>query len=197
MLRGLNSETVDLIYLDPSFNSNREYAAPSGIKAVNANGESTRSNITRADAPATPKPTPEPSGGSNTISAAITVGNVNEAPAFPSTETGTRTIPENAEAGQNIGAPVTATNPDRSDSLTYTLSGTDAASFDIDRATGQLKTKAVPWTTRPRSATPSPSRPQMGTTPVTASTSPSPSPPWMRAVRVTPWRTGTTPTRRA
>ena len=65
MLRGLNSETVDLIYLDPSFNSNREYAAPSGIKAVNANGESTRSNITRADAPATPKPTPEPSGGSN------------------------------------------------------------------------------------------------------------------------------------
>ena len=68
---------------------------------------------------------------------------MNEAPAFPSTETGTRTIPENAEAGQNIGAPVTATNPDRGDSLTYTLSGTDAASFDIDRATGQLKTKTT------------------------------------------------------
>ena len=28
ILRGLNSETVDLIYLDPPFNSNRDYAAP-------------------------------------------------------------------------------------------------------------------------------------------------------------------------
>ena len=30
ILRGLNSETVDLIYLDPPFNSNKDYAAPVG-----------------------------------------------------------------------------------------------------------------------------------------------------------------------
>ena len=28
ILRGLNSASVDLIYLDPPFNSNRNYAAP-------------------------------------------------------------------------------------------------------------------------------------------------------------------------
>ena len=32
ILRGLNSETVDLIYLDPPFNSNKSYAAPVGSK---------------------------------------------------------------------------------------------------------------------------------------------------------------------
>ena len=30
VMRGMNSETVDLIYLDPPFNSNRDYAAPVG-----------------------------------------------------------------------------------------------------------------------------------------------------------------------
>ena len=30
ILRGLNSDSVDLIYLDPPFNSNRDYAAPVG-----------------------------------------------------------------------------------------------------------------------------------------------------------------------
>ena len=36
ILRGLNSETVDLIYLDPPFNSNRNYEAPIGSKAAGA-----------------------------------------------------------------------------------------------------------------------------------------------------------------
>ena len=36
ILRGLNSETVDLIYLDPPFNSNKDYAAPVGSKAAGA-----------------------------------------------------------------------------------------------------------------------------------------------------------------
>ena len=36
ILRGVNSETVDLIYLDPPFNSNRNYAAPVGSKAAGA-----------------------------------------------------------------------------------------------------------------------------------------------------------------
>ena len=36
ILRGLNSGTFDLIYLDPPFNSNRIYAAPVGSKAAGA-----------------------------------------------------------------------------------------------------------------------------------------------------------------
>ena len=35
-MRGLNSETVDLVYLDPPFNSNRNYAAPIGSEAAGA-----------------------------------------------------------------------------------------------------------------------------------------------------------------
>ena len=36
VMRGMNSESVDLIYLDPPFNSNRTYAAPVGSKAAGA-----------------------------------------------------------------------------------------------------------------------------------------------------------------
>ena len=36
ILRGLNSESVDLIYLDPPFNSNRTYSAPIGSQAAGA-----------------------------------------------------------------------------------------------------------------------------------------------------------------
>ena len=36
IMRGMNSESVDLIYLDPPFNSNRTYSAPIGSKAAGA-----------------------------------------------------------------------------------------------------------------------------------------------------------------
>ena len=36
VLRGLNSECVDLIHLDPPFNSNKDYAAPVGSAAAGA-----------------------------------------------------------------------------------------------------------------------------------------------------------------
>ena len=65
---------------------------------------------------------------------------------------GARTILENTPPGVNIGNPVTATDDDDDgannndiefgDTLTYSLSGTDEASFDIDASTGQLITKA-------------------------------------------------------
>ena len=80
-------------------------------------------------------------GGTDTIDVTITVTDVNEPPEFPGA-TDTRTIPENTPAGQNIGAPVAATDPDDGDTLTYTLDGTDAASFDIVDTSGQLKTKS-------------------------------------------------------
>ena len=35
-MRGMNSESVDLIYLDPPFNSNRDYSAPIGSEAAGA-----------------------------------------------------------------------------------------------------------------------------------------------------------------
>ena len=36
IMRGMNSDSVDLIYLDPPFNSNRNYSAPIGSEAAGA-----------------------------------------------------------------------------------------------------------------------------------------------------------------
>ena len=36
IMRGMNSESIDLIYLDPPFNSNTNYAAPIGSEAAGA-----------------------------------------------------------------------------------------------------------------------------------------------------------------
>ena len=36
IMRGMNSASVDLIYLDPPFNSKANYAAPIGSKAAGA-----------------------------------------------------------------------------------------------------------------------------------------------------------------
>ena len=75
------------------------------------------------------------------ITLTITVTNVNEAPEF-ATATTTRSVDENTAAGEDIGAPVTATDVDAGDTLTYTLGGTDAASFGIGGSSGQLTTSA-------------------------------------------------------
>ena len=72
---------------------------------------------------------------------AVTQVAVNAPPAF-SSATATRTIAENTAAGTNIGAPVAATDANN-DTLTYTLEGTDEASFSIDSGTGQLSTAAA------------------------------------------------------
>ena len=66
----------------------------------------------------------------------------NEPPVFAEPST-TRSIGQGPYAGRSIGAPVRTTDPDTGDVLTYSLSGTDADLFDIDPATGQLRTKAV------------------------------------------------------
>ena len=87
----------------------------------------------RNEAPSTPM---EASGEAPTTPA-------NNAPEFAAAETGMRSVAENTAAGENIGDPVTATDADAGDTLTYTLGGTDMASFDIDTATGQLMTMAA------------------------------------------------------
>ena len=66
----------------------------------------------------------------------------NNEPSF-SAEMATRTLPENSVAGVNIvGGTITATDDDTGETLTYTLTGTDAGSFEVD-SSGQIKTKTV------------------------------------------------------
>ena len=93
----------------------------------------------------------DPSGLNATVNVTIKVTNVEEAPTITrapdanvapefASATTSRTVAENTVAGEDIGNPVAA-NDANGDALTYALSGTDAASFDIDPATGQLMTK--------------------------------------------------------
>ncbi len=95
----------------------------------------------------------DPSGLSDTVNVIIKVTNVDEDPVImrapvanvaPEFASAMITIPveENTAAGEDIGNPVAATDAN-GDTLTYALGGTDAASFDIDAATGQLMTKAA------------------------------------------------------
>ena len=65
---------------------------------------------------------------------------VNRAPAFL-LESTTREVEENSPAGTAVGDPVTATDAD-DDTLTYTLEGPDAASFQIVSTSGQIQTKS-------------------------------------------------------
>ena len=82
----------------------------------------------------------------STITVTISVTEIDEtppkrAPVFTDGSRTIRTVAENVP-GVDVGAPITATDADN-DTLTYTLSGRDAVSFDIDSTTGQLSTRAA------------------------------------------------------
>ena len=83
------------------------------------------------------------------INVTIEVEDVNEKPTFDANLATDLEIAENTAAMQDFGNAFTATDPDNSgtnpnkDTLTYSLGGTDSASFDIDDETGQIKTKAA------------------------------------------------------
>ena len=79
-------------------------------------------------------------GGKSAMAIAGQAGTANQRPQFPSAEIGQRTVPENSRSGTNIGEPVAAEDPENN-SLTYSLTGTDAESFTIVSSTGQLRTK--------------------------------------------------------
>ncbi len=81
--------------------------------------------------------------GTDTITVTITVTDVNEAPVLAAGGSITLTVPENTAANVNIGSALSATDPDDGDTLTYSLGGTDASSFSINSANGQLRTSAV------------------------------------------------------
>ena len=86
-------------------------------------------------------------GGSDSIDVTINVTDVDEAgndpPTFADGSSTTRSVAENTASGSNIGAAVAATDSDSGDTLTYTLGGTDAASFSIVSTSGQLQTSAA------------------------------------------------------
>ena len=64
----------------------------------------------------------------------------NNAPVFSPT-TATREVAENSAAGTNVGAVIPeATDSDSGDTLTYSMEGTDAASFAFDASTRQITT---------------------------------------------------------
>jgi hypothetical protein len=82
-----------------------------------------------------------------TITVTINVTDVNEMPVFSESIVETnylirRLVPENMVPGIDIGSPVSAVDPEGSETaLTYSLSGDDADMFEIDSVTGQLRTK--------------------------------------------------------
>ena len=82
----------------------------------------------------------------------VVVDNRNRAPAYDDldTETEGRQTDQTREVEREhrprispVGVAVTATDPNTGDTLTYTLGGADAASFDIVAASGQLQTKSA------------------------------------------------------
>ena len=74
------------------------------------------------------------------LSGVFVVPFTNAVPEF-SAETATRTLPENSGAGVDVvGGVVAATDSDSGDTLTYSLTGADAARFEID-SSGQIKVK--------------------------------------------------------
>ena len=78
----------------------------------------------------------------DSIDVTINVTDVNEPPAFDSTAPTDLNVVENTTAGIDIGSPVTATDPDVGDTLTYSLDTGDGSAFDID-SSGQIKTKGA------------------------------------------------------
>ena len=81
-------------------------------------------------------------GASASIEVTIEVTDANDPPSFDPDDN-TRSVAENTGPGQTIGDPVAAMDSDSGDTLTYRLEGTDAAEFDIESASGQLRTSAA------------------------------------------------------
>ena len=94
---------------------------------------------------------PGRAAGDSTTGSSVTPPTASRDLAFPEGESATRSIPENTPAGINVGAPVSA---EGDGTLTYTMSGPDAASFTIVPTTGRFAPgTALSTTMKPRTAT--------------------------------------------
>ena len=108
-------------------------------------------NPTRPPPPPPPSPPPSPPPGPSSGPGPGPSGGggpeplppgANHPPEFGEGSRTVRTVAENSPAGTDIGAPVTATDPE-GDALAYKLAGSSADTFDLDSSTGQIKTKAA------------------------------------------------------
>ena len=79
-----------------------------------------------------PPPPPITGGGGGGFGPAL------DAPKFVDGFRTSRPLDENAQVGDAVGDPVTATHPN-DDAVTYSLSGTDASLFTVDEDTGQIR----------------------------------------------------------
>ena len=125
-LSGTDGADFSIIRGDLTFNAGPDYEDPA---------DDDRNNVYHV--------TVEASDGTNTdtLAVTVTVTDVNEPPQFAGSSTA-RSAADGTGGGENIGAPVEATDPE-GDTLTYSLGGTDASSFDIATSTGQLTTKST------------------------------------------------------
>lgn len=125
-LSGADGADFSIIQGDLTFNSLPSYEDPTDAE---------KNNVYQV--------TVEASDGANTAALDVTVAvaDVNEPPEFPFGET-SRSVAGTTGPGQSVGAPIEATDPE-GDGLTYTLGGTDGASFSIATSTGQLLTSAT------------------------------------------------------
>ena len=76
----------------------------------------------------------------------------NQPPVFTDGSSATRSLDENTTGVQDIGDPVSATDPENT-TLTYSLEGTDKDAFTIDTRSGQLRTdgdETYDYETKPR-----------------------------------------------
>ena len=76
-------------------------------------------------------------GPNKTAEATANAIRLNDPPEFDEGPAATRKIAVGSMGKAEVGAPVTATDPE-GDDLSYSLSGTDADNFEIDRDTGQI-----------------------------------------------------------
>ena len=76
--------------------------------------------------------------GKDSIAVTVTLNDLNEPPAFAEGAVTLR-VAEDVGVGGDVGSPVTATDPDGGDSLTYSLTGQNEGGFTIVAATGQVR----------------------------------------------------------
>ena len=77
-------------------------------------------------------------GGKDSIAVTVTLNDLNEPPAFAESVVAL-SVAEDVGVGGDVGSPVTATDPDGGDSLTYSLTGQNEGGFTIVAATGQVR----------------------------------------------------------
>ena len=75
------------------------------------------------------------------LSLSVTIENVNEAPTVTNTVTAISVVEDTNSSPVSFQYTITASDPEN-DSLVYSISGTDAAAFDVDPGTGLITFKA-------------------------------------------------------